>query len=75
MSAAELAVWVPVAAALVMGGWRLLRALLAIIRALESVGELSATFAQWTTDMREWQGQTESRLVRLETLSMVGEHR
>lgn len=76
MSGATLTLWVTVIGALIMGGWRLLRALIAVVRALEGVGELSKAFKQWTEDMRAWQGETETRLTRLETLQMVGgEHR
>lgn len=72
MTAATLAMWVTLIGGLLMGGQRLLRALLAVVRALESVGELGATLSQLTEDMREWQGETEGRLIRLETIQMTG---
>lgn len=73
MSAAEALVWVTLAGGIFMGGWRLLRALLALIRAMERVGELSDAFTEWTEGMREWQNKTETRIVRLETLQMAGD--
>ena len=75
MTAGELAIWVTVLGALAMGGWRLLRALVSVVKALEGIGQLSKAFTEWTEDMREWQSKTETRLTRLETLQMVGEHR
>lgn len=68
MNAATLGLWMTLAGAFTMGCWRLLRALLAVVRALESVGTLSGAFREWTEDMRSWQGETERRLTRLETL-------
>ena len=68
MNAATLGLWATLAGAFAMGGWRLLRALLAVVRALESVEKLGKSFADWTEDMRTWQGHTEQRLTRLETL-------
>jgi len=75
MSVADLVMWVTLLGALLTGGWRVLRALVSIVKAMEGIGELSGTFSQWTEDMRKWQGETETRLTRLETLQMVGEHR
>jgi len=73
VSAAELGIWVALIGGILMGAWRLLRVLVALVKALESVGDLSRTFGEWTEDMREWQGETDRRIVRLETLQMVGD--
>lgn len=72
MNAATLYLWAGLAALLLGGGWRFLRALLAVVRALESVGKLSTAFTEWTEDMRTWQGETERRLTRLETRQEMG---
>lgn len=72
MSSSTLAVWLPIIGA-AMGGavlstrW-LMRVLLAVVHGLEGFGELSATVAAWTEDMRTWQRETDTRLVRLETI-------